>query len=119
MPGNIWLFGGLGLDSVGTRSAGSLSGGLPNGTSTTDGALLNDLWKFNTATRQWTWISGGAATGLANQTGVYGTAQVAAAHEFPRLPLEHGGLRGTPPITSGLFGWLGICFLAGAKILGI
>jgi N-acetylneuraminic acid mutarotase len=80
--GNIWLFGGLGLDSVGTRSAGSLSGGLPNG-QTPDGALLNDLWKFNIATGQWTWVSGGAATGLADQTGVYGTAQVAAATNVP------------------------------------
>jgi hypothetical protein len=80
--GNIWLFGGLGLDSVGTNGAGSLSGGLPNGT-TPDGALLNDLWKFNIASGQWTWVSGGAATGLANQTGVYGTAQVAAASNVP------------------------------------
>jgi hypothetical protein len=80
--GNIWLFGGLGLDSAGTRSAGSSTGGLPNGT-TPDGALLNDLWKFNIATGQWTWVFGGGAAGLANQTGVYGTAQVAAGTNVP------------------------------------
>lgn len=80
--GNIWLFGGLGLDSVGTRNAGSLNGGLPNGT-TPDGALLNDLWKYNIASGQWTWVSGGGATGLANQTGVYGTAGTAAAGNIP------------------------------------
>jgi len=80
--GNVWLFGGLGLDSVGTSGAGSLSGGLPNGT-TPNGALLNDLWKFNIASGQWTWVSGGAAAGLANQTGVYGTAQVVAATNVP------------------------------------
>lgn len=52
--GNLWLFGGLGLDG---------SGGGPN-------SGLNDLWNFNTATNQWTWMSG-SSTG--NQSGVYGT----------------------------------------------
>jgi hypothetical protein len=80
--GNIWLFGGLGLDSAGTRSAGSVIGTLPNGT-TPDGALLNDLWKFNIASGQWTWVSGGGTNGLAGQTGVYGTAQAAAATNAP------------------------------------
>lgn len=37
--GNLWLFGGTGL-------AGSSSGD------------LNDLWKYNTATNQWTWMKG-------------------------------------------------------------
>jgi hypothetical protein len=53
--GNVWLFGGLGLDSAGTRNPGSLSG-LATGTSIPDGALLNDLWKYNIATSQWTWV---------------------------------------------------------------
>ncbi len=39
--GNFWLFGGYGLDTVGT---------------TTDS--LNDLWKFNPTSSQWTWVSG-------------------------------------------------------------
>lgn len=80
--GNLWLFGGLGLDSAGTRNPGALSG-LGNGTTTPDGALLNDLWKYNIASGQWTWVSGGGATGLADQTGVYGTQHVAAAGDFP------------------------------------
>ena len=80
--GNIWLFGGLGLDSAGTRNPGSLSA-LANGTATPDGALLNDLWKYNIASGQWTWVSGGGTTGLADQTGVYGTQQTAAAGNLP------------------------------------
>jgi Galactose oxidase, central domain len=80
--GNVWLFGGLGLDSAGTRNPGALSG-LANGTATPDGALLNDLWKYNTATGQWTWVTGGGATGLADQSGVYGTQQVPAAGNVP------------------------------------
>jgi hypothetical protein len=54
---NVWLFGGFGLDSAGT--GGSV------------GAILNDLWKFDTTANQWTWIAG---SNLANQTGTYGTA---------------------------------------------
>jgi hypothetical protein len=80
--GNIWVFGGLGLDSIGTRNSGSLNGGLPPGV-TPNGALLNDLWKFNIATGQWTWVSGGGASGLANLNGVYGTQLTAAAGNVP------------------------------------
>jgi len=79
--GNLWLFGGLGLDSVGTQNPGS-AGSLPDG-STPEGALLNDLWQYNIATQQWTWMSGGGATGLAEQIGVYGTQQVPAAGFYP------------------------------------
>jgi len=78
--GNLWLFGGLGLDSVGTQNPGV--GTLPDG-STPEGALLNDLWQYNIATQQWTWVSGGGATGLAEQIGVYGTQQVPAAGFYP------------------------------------
>jgi len=77
--GNLWLFGGLGLDSAGTRNPGSLNG-LSGGTTTPDGALLNDLWQYNISTGQWTWVSGG---NLANQTGVYGTQQTASASNVP------------------------------------
>jgi len=65
---------------VGTRlNAGSLNGGLPNGT-LANGALLNDLWKYNISSGLWTWVSGG---NLANQNGVYGTQQTAAASNIP------------------------------------
>jgi hypothetical protein len=50
--GNLWLFGGEGLDSAGT----------PNG-------ILNDLWVYNIAGSQWTFVVG---NNLANQTGGYG-----------------------------------------------
>jgi hypothetical protein len=56
--GNIWLFGGFGLDSVGTGNAGPPPAG----------AILNDLWEFNISTKQWIWVSG---ANLANQTGTY------------------------------------------------
>ena len=79
--GSLWLFGGLGLDAVGTQNPGN-TGNLPNG-STPEGALLNDLWKYDIGTGQWTWISGGGQTGLANQIGIYGTQQAPAAGFFP------------------------------------
>ena len=67
--GNIWLFGGFGLDSAGTN--------LP------EGAVLNDLWEYNVTTKQWVWISGGGTTGIANQSGTYGTQTAAAAANVP------------------------------------
>ncbi|MGC2849326.1 MAG: hypothetical protein WB556_04995 [Candidatus Acidiferrum sp.] len=79
--GHLWLFGGLGLDSVGTQNPGN-TGTLPNGT-TPEGALLNDLWEYDISTGQWIWMSGGGATGLANQIGLYGTQQVPSATEVP------------------------------------
>jgi hypothetical protein len=54
--GNLWLMGGYGYDSAGGVG------------------LLNDLWKYNTASGQWTWISGSKTFG---QSGTYGTINVA------------------------------------------
>ena len=51
--GEIWIFGGAGYDSVGNNS--------------TD---LNDLWRYDHGTGQWTWMSG---SNLAGAMGVYGT----------------------------------------------
>jgi N-acetylneuraminic acid mutarotase len=59
--GNLWLFGGFGIDSQGGSSA-----------------QLNDLWKFDGA--NWTWVSGSKTWG---QTGSYGTEGVAAAGNVP------------------------------------
>ncbi len=56
--GNLWLMGGVGYD---------VNRGLD---------LLNDLWKYNTTTGQWTWVSGDS---IINQKGVYGTQGTAAA----------------------------------------
>jgi N-acetylneuraminic acid mutarotase len=70
--GNLWLFGGLGLDANGK------------------GGELNDLWKFNPATNEWTWMSGSNAlasnclwTGYCGPSGVYGTLHTPAAGNVP------------------------------------
>jgi hypothetical protein len=62
--GNLWLFGGFGFDSV-----------------LADGQMdLNDLWKYNIASNQWTWISG---ANVAGQDGIYGTLGAPAASNVP------------------------------------
>jgi len=58
--GNLWLFGGNGLDSAGS------------------GGYLNDLWKFDGT--NWTWMSGSVSR---NQAGVYGTQGLAAGSNVP------------------------------------
>ncbi len=60
--GKFWLFGGSGLDSVG--AAGD----------------LNDLWRFDPTTLEWTWVSGSE---LGAQTGVYGIKGTAAPDNAP------------------------------------
>ena len=62
--GNFWLFGGL-------EGVFSGSGRVPD---------LNDLWEFNPATKEWTWVSGSSA---ANQPGNYGAKGVASASNAP------------------------------------
>jgi len=59
---NLWLFGGYGFDK--------------------DGALsdLNDLWKYNPSTKEWTWVSG---NNTIDQAGVYGTVGTAAGTNVP------------------------------------
>lgn len=61
--GNLWLFGGEGYDSTGTFGVG-----------------LNDLWEFNTSTKQWTWMSGSNTAGALS---VYGTLGVADPTNVP------------------------------------
>lgn len=60
--GNLWLFGGNGLDS--TSTAG----------------LINDLWKYDPATNEWTWVSGSR---FIDQAGVYGTKGIADPSNVP------------------------------------
>jgi hypothetical protein len=57
--GNLWLFGGEGEDSVGTANG-----------------ILNDLWVYNIANNQWTWVVG---SNKANQTGAYPSQPVTGA----------------------------------------
>ena len=59
--GEFWLFGGLGY-------------------SATDSGYLNDLWKFNPATLEWTWVSGES---MVSQAGIYGTKGTAALSNIP------------------------------------
>jgi N-acetylneuraminic acid mutarotase len=60
--GDLWLFGGAGIDSAGNEGN------------------LNDLWEFNPTSKQWTWIDGGSTVPSScspytncGQPGVYGT----------------------------------------------
>jgi N-acetylneuraminic acid mutarotase len=62
--GDFWLFGGLGIDSKGTRGE------------------LNDLWRYSGG--EWTWMSGlNTLIESAPVPGVYGTKGIAAPHNVP------------------------------------
>ena len=72
--GNFWLFGGLGADANGNSGA------------------LNDLWKFQPSTQEWTWMGGsstlpascaGSTSIPCGQPGVYGTLGSASAANIP------------------------------------
>ncbi len=74
--GNFWLFGGYGFDASGTLG------------------VLNDLWKFNPSTREWTWVSGSSTVGsscfaydigetVCARAAVYGTRGTPAAGNTP------------------------------------
>lgn len=60
--GNLWLFGGYGRDSAG------------------DVGWLNDLWKYASASNQWTWVKG---TKTVNSSATYGTQGVFATTNTP------------------------------------
>ena len=70
--GNLWLFGGIGIDSVGMYG------------------YLNDLWKFNPnlgANGEWAWMGGSKTAPRTNpasgRPGVYGTLGTAASTNIP------------------------------------
>jgi N-acetylneuraminic acid mutarotase len=71
--GNLWLFGGYGIDSAGDLDP------------------LNDLWEFNASTGQWTWVAGSSTAGSSptcsmyacGRNGVYGASGVFAAANTP------------------------------------
>jgi hypothetical protein len=64
---NLWLFGGL----------------------TTNSGYLNDLWKYNIATNQWTWMNGAST---ANLYGTFGTQGVFSAGNTPGGKWKASGL---------------------------
>lgn len=83
--GNLWMFGGVIYSNLGNPQ-------------------VNDLWKYNIATNEWTWVKG---DNTVRQKGVYGTQGVAS-------PTNKPGARGYNPVTwadnSGnlwMFGGLG------------
>ena len=59
---NLWLFGGFGYDN------------------NNDSGVFNDLWKFDSTSGNWIWISGSQ---FVNEVGVYGTRGVASAANVP------------------------------------
>jgi N-acetylneuraminic acid mutarotase len=66
--GHFWLFGGWGFDANGTLG------------------FLNDLWRFDPITNQWTWVSGNSSIpcGLyCGRAGVYGTLGVPSPTNIP------------------------------------
>jgi len=60
--GNLWAFGGWGYDKEG------------------DSGMLNDVWRYTTATGEWTWICGADTV---YQGAVYGTQGVASTANIP------------------------------------
>ncbi|MHB8453912.1 MAG: kelch repeat-containing protein [Acidiferrobacterales bacterium] len=60
--GNLWMFGGIGYDSIGTFN------------------YLNDLWKYSPADGEWVWLHGATQV---NEDGRYGTRNVEAARNTP------------------------------------
>ncbi len=59
---NFWLFGGIGYDANGLVG------------------YLNDLWKYNTTTNEWVWISG---SNTRAQGGNYGTKGIPSVSNYP------------------------------------
>ncbi|MBI2439775.1 MAG: hypothetical protein HYV35_00200 [Lentisphaerae bacterium] len=60
--GALWLFGGIGYPASGSWG------------------YLNDLWKYDHVTTNWTWVKGANST---NQPGTYGTQGTAAPGNTP------------------------------------
>jgi len=59
---NLWLFGGYGIDSAGDLS------------------YLNDLWKFDSSTSEWTWVAGSSTVA---SNGTFGDEGVASTSNIP------------------------------------
>lgn len=54
--GNLWLYGGAGIDASNNQGA------------------LSDLWKFDVITKEWTWVKGSNNIGATPNYGVLGVA---------------------------------------------
>jgi len=71
ISGNLWLFGGFGYDKNGSMGQ------------------LNDLWKYNINTKEWTWMHG---QNIVDQTAIYGTKGVANTNNQPGARQEAASL---------------------------
>ena len=60
--GRFWLFGGHSMDSVWTSG------------------LINDLWRYDPAISEWTWVSG---SDLTYESGIYGTQGISEPSNVP------------------------------------
>jgi len=60
--GNFWIFGGYGIDVNGNLG------------------FLNDLWKYNLLTNEWTWVSG---TSIGDNAGRFGIQGIPSVNNFP------------------------------------
>ena len=63
VTGMVWLFGGFGLPATGTTTG-----------------QLNDLWRYNPGTGEWTWMKG---VNTINSNGTFGSKGVSAASNTP------------------------------------
>jgi len=84
--GNFWLFGGSGFDSAGSFGE------------------LNDLWKFNPSTSEWTWMGGSNVVGA---SGVYGAEGTPTAANIPGARYTSSGWTDSKG-NFWLFGGLGV-----------
>jgi hypothetical protein len=71
--GRFWLFGGSGLDGLGATIN-----------------ELNDMWMYDPATGQWTWVSGDAVSLVSSYQGSYGTEGSASSTNVP--PARHSAI---------------------------
>lgn len=69
--GKFWLYGGWGYDA-----------------NSVPGSTLGDLWEFDPASRQWTWMSGSNKGGAA---AIYGNLAATSAQSTPGLLLSGSG----------------------------
>ncbi len=93
LQGNLWLYGGLGIDSQGTRGN------------------LGDLWRYSNG--EWTWMAGSKIVGSSvngsawQGEAVYGTKGVAAPGNTPGVR-EYASGWADPSGNLWLFGGLGV-----------
>jgi len=77
--GDFWLFGGMGA------------------------GIRNDLWRYNIASDEWTWISG---TNFSGANGVYGIQNIPDTLNYPGARYETAAAWVTPDVSGPGYLWL-------------